>query len=165
MPLRVLIAAMLFALAAFPAAAQKGRRVSPKKSITADEAAILLIEQETFAAIRNKDAAALGRHLTADFVYRTPTDGDLPRKEFLKSLAALPYKILDVHGGSLKVSVYGDVAVLTGVQFARIETAGGQVESGATAFTDVFVRRGGRWLMTLAYGVELPTPPKGEGRP
>lgn len=164
MPLRVLTAAMLFALAALPAAAQ-GRAGRSARTVTADEAAILLIEYEIFEAIRGKDAAALGRHLAEDFVYRTPTENDLPRKEFLRSLAALPYKILDVRGGSLKVSVYGDVAVLTGVQFARIEAKDGKEETGATAFTDVFVRRGGRWLMTLAHGVEVPPPPKGGGKP
>ena len=164
MPLRVLIAAMLFALAALPAAAQ-GRGGRSARTVTADEAAILLIEYEIFEAIRNKDAAALGRHLAEDFVYRTPTENDLPRKEFLRSLAALPYKILDVRGGNLKVSVYGDVAVLTGVQFARIEAKDGKEETSATVFTDVFVRRGGRWLMTLAHGVEVPSPPKGEGKP
>lgn len=172
MPLRVLTAALVVAVtvAAVPATA-RGRQVSPKQNLSADEAAVILIAFETFAAIRDKDARSLGRHLAAEFVYRTPADGDLPRAEFLRSLAALPYKILDVHGGNLKVSVYGDVAVLTGVQFAKIETADGKEETSMTAFTDVFRRRrGGRWLLTLAYGVEVPSPSpsspaKGEGKP
>lgn len=164
MPLRVLTAALLVALVTLPAPAQEGRRVSPKKNLTADEGAIILIADETFAAIRNKDAAALGRHLAKEFVYRTPTENDLPRQEFLQSLAVLPYKILDVHGVNLKVSVYGDMAVLTGVQFAKIETAGAKEETSMTAFTDVFVRRGGRWLLALAYGVDVSAPPKGEGK-
>lgn len=170
MPLRVLSAALLVALAAasVPAGA-RGRQVSPRKNLTADEAAVILVAYETFAAIRNKDARALGRHLAAEFVYRTPADGDLPRAEFLQSLAALPYKIVDIHGGNLKVSVYGDVAVLTGVQFAKVETAEGKEQTSMTAFTDVFRRRrGGRWLLALAYGVEVPSAPsptKGEGKP
>lgn len=165
MPLRVLTAAMLLALAAAAPAAAQGRREHPATNITADEAAILLITHEVFEAIRGKDAGALGRHLAGEFVYRTPTENDLPRAEFLKSLAALPYKILSVRGGSLKVSVYGDVAVLTGVQFAKFEAEGGKEETSATAFTDVFRRRGGRWLLTLAYGVDIPMPPGGEGKP
>jgi len=164
LPLRVLTAAMLFALAALPSAAQ-GRRASSAKTVTADEGAITFIALETFEAIRKKDDAALGRHLAEEFVYRTPTENDLPRREFLQSLAALPYKILDVRGGNLKVSVYGDVAVLTGVQFAKIEAEGGKEETSVTAFTDVFVRRRGRWLLTLAHGVDVPVPPKGEGKP
>ena len=164
MPLRVLAAVILFALAAPPAAAQ-GRGASSAKTFTADEAAITMIALETFEAISKKDSAALGRHLAEEFVYRTPTENELPRREFLQSLAALPYKILSVHGGNLKVSVYGDVAVMTGVQFAKIEAEGGKEETSATAFTDVFVRRRGRWLLTLAHGVEVPAPPKGEGKP
>lgn len=162
----VIAAAALAALAAPTAAAQKGRRVSPKKSAAADEASILRIAQETFDAIRRKDIEAINRHLADDFVHRTPgEEGDAQRGEFLNGLAEMPFKILSVRGERLKVSVYGDVAVLTGVQHARVELETGREASNSVAFTDVFVRRGGRWLMTLAYGVELPAPPQTGGEP
>ena len=164
MPLRVTAAALFAALVCLPCLAQ-GRRPRAANSVSPDEAAILEIEYATFDAIKRKDAEALGRHLAEEFVYRTPADGDIPRAEFLKGVAAMPYKIISVRGDSLKVSLYGDVAVLTGVQFAAVETAGGAAETSAVAFTDVFVRRRGRWLMTLAYGVELAAPPKVEVKP
>lgn len=121
---------------------------------------ILEIERETMAAIERKDAGALGRVLAEDFVYRTPTGGDLSREAFLKNIASIPFEILSVRGECLKVNAYGETAVLTGVQVATVRTEDGKEEEGRGAFTDIFLRRDGRWLMVLAYDVELPA-----GRP
>lgn len=116
---------------------------------------ILRLERETMDAIRAKDAEALGRLLTADFVYRTP-DGEAGRAEFLQGVAALPGRILSVEGSGQRVSVYGETAVLTGVQRSRLRTDDGAEHGSTVAFTDVFVKERGRWRLSLAYGVELP---------
>jgi ketosteroid isomerase-like protein len=118
--------------------------------------AILEIERETMAAIERKDGEALGRVLAGDFVYRTPTGEDVPKEAFLKNIASIPFEILSVRGENLKVGVYGETVVLTGVQVATVKTGEGKEEVGRGAFTDVFVKRDGRWLMALAYDVELP---------
>jgi ketosteroid isomerase-like protein len=55
--------------------------------------------------------------------------------------------------------VFGEVAILTGVQLAEARLPDHAPEESAVAFTDVFVQRDGRWLMALAYGVELPSEP------
>jgi ketosteroid isomerase-like protein len=133
--------------------------------------AILEIERETMAAIERKDGEALGRILAADFVYRTPAGEESSKEAFLKNITSIPFEILSVRGEGLKVSVFGETAVLTGVQVATVRTEEGKEESGRGAFTDVFVRRDGRWLMVLAYDVELPAaaptektaPPEKEG--
>lgn len=117
--------------------------------------AVLRLERETMDAIRSKDVRALGRVLADDFVYRAP-GSEVGRADFLKGVAELPGRILSVEGEDLKVSVYGETAVLTGVQRSRVRTDDGAEHSSVVAFTDVFVRRGGRWRLALAYGVELP---------
>jgi ketosteroid isomerase-like protein len=66
-------------------------------------------------------------------------------------------EIRAVRGEDLKVNVYGETAILTGVQLAEVRTPEGNLEESAVAFTDVFVSREGQWLMVLAYGVELPS--------
>lgn len=118
---------------------------------------ILRLERETMDAIRAKDAKALERLLTADFVYRAP-GAELGRAEFLQNIASLPGTILSVEGSEQRVSVYGDTAVLTGVQRSRLRTDDGAEHRSAVAFTDVFVKQRGRWRLSLAYGVELPEP-------
>ncbi|HEX8146779.1 MAG TPA: nuclear transport factor 2 family protein [Pyrinomonadaceae bacterium] len=118
---------------------------------------ILRLEKEIMAHIRAKDARALERLLTADFVYRTP-GAELGRADFLKGIAAVPGRITSVEGEGLRVSVYGETAVLTGVQRARVRADDDSEREGASAFTDVFVKQKGRWRLALAYGVELPSP-------
>ena len=121
-------------------------------------AAILRLEKEIMRHIRAKDTRSLGRLLTADFVYRTP-GAELSRADFLKGIASVPGRITSVEGEGLRVSVYGETAILTGVQRARVRADDGSEQEGVSAFTDVFVKQSGRWRLALAYGVELPTPP------
>lgn len=115
------------------------------------------------AAIRSKDVDALGRILADEFVYRTPGGADTGKTEFLKNISSIPVRILSVWGEELRAHVYGEAAVLTGVQRAEFETAEGARGVNSVAFTDVLVKRAGRWLLVLAYGVELPPAPDADG--
>ena len=109
------------------------------------------------AAIKGKDTAALDPMLADEFVYRTHFGAEADKAEFLKSIASFPMKIVSLRGEELNVNIYGETAVITGVQLAEALPPEGETEESAVAFTDVFVRRDGRWLMVLAYGVELPS--------
>ena len=121
--------------------------------------AILQIERDIMTAIKNKDAATLEPLLADDFIYRTHFGAEANKAEFLRSIASFPVEILAIRGEELKVNVYGETAVLTGVQLAEARTPEGAAEESVVAFTDIFVRLEGRWLMVLAYGVELPSDP------
>lgn len=121
------------------------------------DAEVLAIEGEIMAAIQRKDAAALEPMLASDFCYRTHFGAETDKAGFLQSVTSTPFEILSLHGEELNVNIYGDTAVLTGVQIAEARPPEGEKEESVVAFTDVFVRRDGRWLMVLAYGVELPS--------
>ena len=126
--------------------------------------AVLRLERQIMDHIREKDTQALERLLTADFVYRTP-GAEVGRADFLKGVASVPGKITSVEGEGLRVRVYGETAVLTGVQRARVRADDGSEQEGLSAFTDVFIKRRGQWRLALAYGVELPTPPAQPSKP
>jgi len=128
---------------------------STNDEVAGDE--VLAIEREIMAAIRQKDTAALEPMLAEDFCYRTHFGAETDKPGFLQSVTSSPFEILSLHGEELKVNIYGDTAVLTGVQIAEARPPEGEKEESVVAFTDVFVRRDGRWLMVLAYGVELPS--------
>lgn len=119
------------------------------------EQAVLRAESRTMQAIGRKDARALRRLLDEEFVYRTPGGAELGREEFLSNIASMPFEILSVRGDGVKASVFGETAAVTGVQRARVLAEGGEQES-VVAFTDLFVKRRGRWRLCLAHGVELP---------
>ena len=129
----------------------------PTASKNHDSESILQLERDIMTAIKGKDAPALEPLLTDDFVYRTHFGAEANKSEFLKSIASFPVEILSIRGEELKVNIYGETAILTGVQIAEARPPEGIPEESAVAFTDVFVRREGRWLMALAYGVELPS--------
>ena len=126
-------------------------------AVEADDTEILAIERDIMAAIRSKDVATLAPLLADDFIYRTHFGVEADKSAFLESIASFPVEILSLHGEELRVNFYGDTAVLTGVQIAEARPPEGETEESAVAFTDVFLRRDGQWLMVLAYGVELPS--------
>jgi ketosteroid isomerase-like protein len=118
---------------------------------------ILALERDIMAAIRSKDAAKLGPLLADEFCYRTHFGAETDKPGFLKSVVSSPFEILSLHGEELNVDVYGDTAIITGVQIAEARPPEGESEESVVAFTDVFIRREGSWLMVLAFGVELPS--------
>ena len=122
----------------------------------ATEQVILGLAQEVFTAIRKKDASSLERILADDFIHRSADGSESVKEEFLQGISAMPMEITSVRGEQQKVSVYGEVEVMTGIQHADWRQGDEAAGVSSVAFVDVFVLRDGRWLMVLAYGVELP---------
>ena len=120
------------------------------------EQTILKIGHEIYAAIQRKDADAIERFLAADFVYRTGSGIESSRTEFLNGIKEMPFELSSVTGEHERVSVYGDIAIMTGVQLA--EWRQGETAHGlnSAAFVDVFARRDQDWLLVPAFGVDLP---------
>jgi ketosteroid isomerase-like protein len=128
---------------------------SSKKSEKLNETRqeILLLEEEIFGAVKGRDASVLERVLADDFVYRSP-GRQVSRDDFLKLCGAFPFEISSVRGEELKVNVYGDLAVVTGLQIAKTKGDDGKEEQSVVAFTDVFVKQNGKWMLSLAHAVD-----------
>lgn len=116
---------------------------------------VLRLEREMMDAIRDRNMKALEPILSEDFVYRSP-EGEVGRADFLKNINAIPGRILSVEGKDLRVRLFGETAVLTGVQLSVVRTDDGKELESLVAFTDIFVRRNRRWRLAFAHGVELP---------
>lgn len=123
-----------------------------------DEAKVRAAEERVFAAIMARDAIALRRELASDFILSSPGKPDQALDAFIQAIASMPYRILEVSGEDLHYRLVGDVAILSGVQRAKVEIAPGHVVVARTAFADVFAREGDRWLLRHAFSVELPEP-------
>ncbi|EPX57076.1 hypothetical protein D187_006830 [Cystobacter fuscus DSM 2262] len=76
-----------------------------------------------------------------------------------EDILAIPGTILSVESDDLRVHVYGDVGVLTGRQHARVRLEDGTIVDDVGTFTDIALRRGGRWRMVLAHSVPLSASP------
>ena len=128
------------------------------EELTEARQALLLLEEEIFTAVKNRDTDTLEGVLTDDFVYRSPGK-QVARDDFLKLCAAFPCEIISIQGEELGVNVYGDIAVVTGLQIAKTAGGEGEEETSAVAFTDVFVKQEGKWMLSLAHAVDLPAAP------
>lgn len=115
-----------------------------------------LQRQVVWSALQAKDAEAWSRVLADEFVYRTPGEPDQDKVEFIRRITAFPAAVLTITSHDLRADVFADVAVVTGVQCARIELPSGFQIEDFTMLNNVFVRRGGRWQLLLSHAMNLP---------
>jgi uncharacterized protein (TIGR02246 family) len=132
---RIIALTMVGMLLAVPAHAQKG--------MTAEQEVQKLSAQLDDASLAKKDKATMQRLYADDYVY-LHSNGRVNNKsqeiaEYMSSdLNWTSHKISDS-----KIRMYHDVAVMTGTQ-TLTGTAKGYI-SGARRFTQLWVRRNGRW--------------------
>jgi uncharacterized protein (TIGR02246 family) len=101
------------------------------------------IEQDWLNAEKNHDAAAFERLVADDWIAITP-DG----KSQTKAERAAEIKTAHTTSatlGDMKVRVFGDTAVVTGTD-DEITMEDGKKSSDHYVWTDVFVKRNGKWL-------------------
>ncbi len=114
-------------------------------------------EQRVCAAIRNRDADALSRELTDDFVHESLRGETQDRAAFLHGVATLPVTILEIAAEDLRARDLGGCVTLAGVQRVRVRMQDGTEATALTAFVDVFVRHDAGWRIRHAVSVELPS--------
>lgn len=122
--------------------------MSTEPDRSADEAQILALEAAYDAAWSRADAAALVASFCEDAVVVNPRGqaayGKAALEAILAGLLAGPFAGSSHESVVRRVRFVGaDVAIVDGE--ARVEGAGAPITH---AFTDVFVRRGGRWLIS-----------------
>ena len=104
-------------------------------------AALVALENEWLANEHN--AAALERILASDFVHPLPTGEFVTKAQHIAfSSAHPPPANRKQHFDQLRVRVYGDVGIVNGIVVTSDQESR---EVDRTIFTDVFVRRDGRW--------------------
>ncbi len=110
-----------------------------------DSAIIAAIESEWIDA---SDSVTLDRILASDFVHPVAQGYFLTKAETIAwSATHRPPATMRFRFGRLDVRVYGDAAIATGI-VVTTDTTGTPLDRAV--FTDVFVRRGGRWQAVSA---------------
>ena len=98
-----------------------------------------------------KDAAALGRLLADDFNGTSPTAHTFTKTVAIEELIAGKYAVASMVLDEISVNVYGDVAVAFTSQ-KESSKYGSTDTSGHYHFTDVWVKKGGRWQVVASHG-------------
>lgn len=117
--------------------------------------AILHVQEQFWQALQTKDAALLTTLLAPEFVGRSPGEPDQTRDEFIATLLAFPVQVSEITGEAIAVHVFGAVAVLTGVQVARLQLPDGKAKSSRVMMSNVFCHEEQRWRMALSHAFEL----------
>ena len=126
-------------------------QIQPAKTDVTQE--LKQIEQTLATAWKTGDCKAWGA-LVADDWSVTHIDGSIIRKaEALRTCGAPQAKIETFTIDELVVRPFGDAAVVTGRTVLSI--GGPHPQTVRLRFTDVFVRRGGRWQVVASHATGI----------
>ena len=123
---------------------------APSSEVTQD---LERIEQQLAATWRKGDCSAWGAMLASEWSVIHITGAVITRAEALEMCKAprAPIEMLKID--ELSVRAFGDAAVVTGRTAMR--TGGSKPETVTLRFTDVFIRRAGRWQVVASHATQL----------
>jgi ketosteroid isomerase-like protein len=113
-------------------------------------------QQSFWGALMRKDKSLFERILADDFVARSPGQADQTRSAFIATLTSFPMVVLSVGSEDLQVHMFGDVAVVSGVQVARLRLSNGNEVTDTIALTNIFRYDEDQWRMAFSHAVQLP---------
>jgi hypothetical protein len=152
------------------------RPKAPIQSSGADEQDLVDLEKHLLDFERDKNSKELEPWIAEDFSYTDATGAEMTRDQFLKNVKSFAGNIDWLSADKMRVRVFGNVAVVTGVQQRR--TSQGDVDMVAkptgpppittsSAFTDVFRRRASEWELVQEFvgemGQKSDAPPASSG--
>jgi hypothetical protein len=115
------------------------------RAAASPEDAVLAAESALNSAVARHDAAAAGRHLTADYTLTTAA-GLLDRAAVLADIADPSFTYTRNAAHDQRVRFYGpDTAVVTGI-LEQVGTLAGRPVDAPVRYTDTWVRIDGAWL-------------------
>ena len=103
------------------------------------------LNRDYIRSVQNSDVRRFDEILAEDFLCSNPDGSLVDRQAFLEQTAR-PVKIANLEAHDVVVRIMGDVALI----HARTTYTGPDGRPGAGRYTDVWVRRGGRWLAVSA---------------
>jgi ketosteroid isomerase-like protein len=117
--------------------------------------AVRQAQQQFWTALQNKDKQSFEYLVADDFIQRSPGQPNQDRTTFIDTLTSFPGRVRSVGSDDLEVHLWGEIAVVTGLQLAEIELANGQVMHNRIAITNIFQEQQGGWVLKLAHAVSL----------
>ena len=119
----------------------------PTTTVTRSELDILQdLNRDYIRSVQHSDVRRFDEILADDFLCSTPDGSLIDRAAFLKQTAA-PVAISNLEARDVVVRIMGDVAII----HARTTYTRPDGTEGAGRYTDVWARRGDRWLAVSAH--------------
>jgi ketosteroid isomerase-like protein len=109
-------------------------------------------EQAWLDAEKNHDAGAFEKLVADDWIAITPDGKSQTKAERAAEIKAA--HVASATLGDMKVRVFGDTAVVTGTD-DEVTMTDGKKSSDHYVWTDVFVRRNGKWLAVASQTAQV----------
>ncbi|MEP6901408.1 MAG: nuclear transport factor 2 family protein [Actinomycetota bacterium] len=125
------------------------------------EAKLMQVERDIGAANIKRDKAFFERIEADEFIFTDSGGGITTKTEDVASLDKPPgeFKLVSYIVDEMKVSVYGNAAVVTG-RTTTVSRGKDREATNKSRFTDVFVKRGGRWQLVAGHSSRIREPQK-----
>lgn len=107
---------------------------------------LLALNRDYITSVQTSDVRRFDEILADDFLCTNPDGSHVDREAFLKQTAR-PAGILGLEAHDVNVRLMGDFAII----HARTAYTRPDGQRGAGRYTDVWARRGGRWLAVSAH--------------
>lgn len=121
------------------------------------ESEVRLAQRQRFEAMINHDAFALDTLLDDDLSYVHIGKSRQSRKQFIDNIGKGSVVYESIAPSRVRVRVYDGLALAMGRSDIRTRTATGGVASFGVRFTEVYVRREGRWVLAAWEARRLPS--------
>jgi len=142
---RVITCALLLSVPAGSQSAPAATEVSESQDVKM----LKQLEHDWLDSYREGNADKMSKILADDFIGRWGDGSTQTKVEQLKAIRTGEEKHSSNHLDECNVRVYGDTAVVTGLQSEQ-SVLEGRDGSGTYSYTDVFVKRGGRWQIVAS---------------
>ena len=159
MPRTLAVVCLLFTAYAVAAGQQPAKK---SQQLLKVEQELMQLERDIGDANVRRDKAFFARVEADEFLFTDAGGGLTTKQEDVASLDGPPGEFLLVSyvPDEMKVYLYGQTAVV----FGRVTTKArsskdGREVSNQTRFTDVFVRRAGRWQIVAGHSSRIRQPP------
>jgi ketosteroid isomerase-like protein len=121
---------------------------------TATEKEILKLEHDWNVATQKKDKAFMEKLYADEYLGTDPLGSTYTKSQDLATTTGGEFDLKSFELSDLKVHVYGDTAVVTGANAMKAVFKGKPID-GTFRFTDVFVKKNGRWQVVASQGTQV----------
>ena len=116
---------------------------------------VLLVQERFWQALRTKDASELSAIIAPTFIGRSPGESDQTREEFITTLTTFPFAISEIAGEAIEIHVFDNIAILTGIQVARLQVSEGKAKNSRVMLTNVYLQEDRIWQLVLCHAFEI----------
>jgi hypothetical protein len=130
---------------------------APDSAEDRTKAELMQLERDIGRANVDRDAAFFERVEAEEFLFTDSGGGLTTKAEDVDGVRKPPnpdVKLLAYDVDDMRVHVYGDAAVVTGRVTTR-QLVKGEERTGRSRFTDVFVKRDGRWQIVAGHSSRI----------